>query len=224
MPERWIDLTLLMVAASAVIVGFVTSSEPQVQNVLHVASMGIVVSTIFYFIVVWVPAWRHKRRIHLRLQKAYDTFRSECIAEFLDASQPQSYPRQARKALLQQEEFRRYFKIIINSDDNQTRWQVVLDKLHDSDLGTLQDILHRLEVLREEILYVLNHIDVHDEEVFVFFNRLSQNALYLKDVNRTPNSYQIDNTGGFLWEIFTGWSIEEGYRKYDIVQSMIDRI
>jgi hypothetical protein len=121
--------------------------------------------------------------------------------------------------LLDQAEFRRYFGIHVT--DNQTRWHGVLNSLNQN-AYLLRDILHELEILREELLYVLSSIDVHDEEVFDFLKRLSHAILRLKDVE--PEYDDIKYIGGFLYEIFAGWSFIEGYRKEDIVLSMIERI
>lgn len=220
MPEKRINCIVLVVAIVAVITGFITSSEPKVPNFLHAASMGIVVSAIFYFMVVWVPAYRQKHRIRRYLQKQYDAFKSACILEFLIASQSQNYPHEAQKELLQQDEFRRYFNTHITHD--QTRWHAVMNKLNDNNCGTLKEILNHLEILREEILYVLNHIDIHSDEVFTFLKQLSHVILCTKDVE--PEYEDIKSFGGLLWEIFAGWNVIEGYRRDDIVQSMIEQI
>ncbi|MGH8564965.1 MAG: hypothetical protein ACREXW_13130 [Gammaproteobacteria bacterium] len=79
-----------------------------------------------------------------------------------------------------------------------------------------------LEVLREELLYVLNTIDVHDEEVFAFLKRLAQIIYRMRDIETEYDD--IKQIGGFLWELFAGWSVIDGYRDKDIVQSMIERI
>jgi hypothetical protein len=121
--------------------------------------------------------------------------------------------------LLDQGEFRRYFGIHVT--DDQTRWHAVLNSLNQN-AYLLRDILHELEVLREELLYVLSSIDVHDEEVFGFLKRLSHAIFRLRDVE--PEYDDIKYIGGFLYEIFAGWSFIEGYRKEDIVLSMIERI
>ena len=217
MPETRVTVALIAFAVVAAIVGFMTASEPRSSTVLHVLSMGIVVSAIFYFVVVWVPARQRKARIHRNLKKYYDAFRLSCISTFLIASDSKEY--RPVEWLLDQEEFRRHFSFYVA--DHQTRWDAVLNALNQKAF-LLRDILHDLEILREEFLHVLSSIDVHDEEVFEFLKRLAHAIFRLRDVK--PEYDDIKFIGGFLWEIFAGWSLIEGYKNEDIVLSMIERI
>ena len=204
-------------ATIAVVVGFVTAPEPRASNVFYSLSLGVAVSAIFYVAVVWVPAHERRTRIHRNLQRHYTAFRSACIMTFLMASRSQEY--RPQEMLLDQEEFRRYFHIEVSP--GQTRWHAVMNALNGNQY-LLRDIQHELETLREEILFALSNIDVHDEEVFAFLKRLSHAIHRLKDIQ--PEYDDIKQIGGFLWEMFAGWSVIEGYRKSDIVQSMINRI
>ena len=229
MLETRITIALVVLAVVALIAGFFNAPEPEAKNVLHTVSMGFVVSVIFYFIVVWVPRCRQKRRLRHHLQKQYDAFRLRCIHEFLIAngSSQRHYPgRRQRRALLQKNEFCRFFRTVQINDDGQTRWDVVMETLDDDTYGTLKDILHELEILRENIIYALNHIDIHDDEVFEFLQHLSHVILCVKDVDPRPDYRNADmrRLEGTLFTIFTGWSITTGFQKEDIIQSMIERI
>ncbi|MGP0592693.1 hypothetical protein ACTRXD_09175 [Nitrospira sp. T9] len=187
------------------------------RNVFHALSIGFVVSAIFYFIVVWLPAWQRKVRILGNLQLHYNAFKLSCISTFLVYSDSQDY--EPQEMLLDQEEFRRYFSIYTSTD--QTRWHNVANAL-DRGAYPLRDILNELEILREELLYVLNNIDVHDEKVFGFLKRLSHAIFRIKHLE--PGYDDVKSLCHFLWEIFTGYSFSEGYRKEDIVQSMIEKV
>ena len=217
MPNGKVTATLIVLATSAAIFAVMTASEPRMRNVSHEFFLGFVVSVIFYFIVVWFPAQQRRARIHRNFQKHYDSFKLSCISIFLIYSKSQSYKPEAM--LLDREEFRRYFSIYERGDQN--RWHMVANALS-KNTYPLRDILNELEILREEILYVLNNIDVHDEEVFKFLKRFSHAIFKIKHVD--PEYDDIKSLCGFLWEIFTGWSFIEGYRKEDIVQSNIEKI
>ncbi len=217
MPERRVLIALILITIAAAFVGIETTSEPRARSVLNVLSMGIVVSAIFYVIVVWLPGQRRKARIQRNLQEHYNAFRSSCIHTFLIASDSQDY--HPREMLLEQSEFRRYFKVDVGNGQN--RWDVVLKSLNGSRY-LLRDIQYEIEILREELLYVLNAIDVHDEEVFAFLKRLAQIIYRMRDIETEYDD--IKQIGGFLWELFAGWSVIDGYRDKDIVQSMIERI
>ena len=221
MSEKRIAFIIAAVAAIAAITGIINSPEPKVLTVSHTVSMGIVSSAIFYFIFVWVPTRIQRQRIRRYIQRQYDDFKSACILEFLIASNSQDYPWKSREALREPDEFYRYFSTFISHD--QERWHLVMDKLHDNNYGTLKDVLCQLEILREVIIYVLNHVDIFDDDVLVFINRLSHVVLCNKDVGSGQEYYAVERIEGILWQIFTGWDSVKGFRG-DIVKSMIDRI
>jgi len=217
MNERALGAWVVGVMVVTAALGYGTAEEPRTLHVLHSLSMGVVVSAGFYLLVVWVPAHYRRRRIHRNVQQHYVAFKSSCITTFLIASHSQEY--RPREMLLDQDEFRRYFKIEVSS--GQTRWDAVMNSMNGNKY-LLREIQQELAILRDEILYVLNSIDVHDDRVFTFLNRLSHAIYPLKDIE--PEYDDIKHIAGFLWEMFSGWSFVEGYRKTDIVQAMIDRI
>ena len=121
--------------------------------------------------------------------------------------------------LLDQEEFKRYFKN--NNSNNENRWDAVANGIQDNEYY-LNEILYELRVLNDEIKFVRSNIDIHDEEVFQFLNNLSQIIHRMESTK--PEYDDIKSFCRFLWEIFTGWSIIDGYRKTDIIADMIGRI
>ena len=221
MPKKYITIALLIIIAISMCVAFYTSNEPRLKAFLNTISLGIVVSSIFYFIVVWVPAWQRRERIHRNILKHFESFKLSCISTFLIASNSQQY--RTQEMLLNQQEFRRYFKVKVKVKvtDSQDRWDVVLNELN-SNQYSLNEILLEIKYLREEIQYTLNNIDVHNDEVFDFLKRLSQYTLRLEGVK--PEYDDIKELGGFLWEIFTGWSFVNGYKYNDYFDTMLKKI
>jgi len=217
-PNGKVTVTFIVVATFAAIFAVMTASEPRMRNVSHAFFLGYVVSVIFYFIVVWLPAQQRRARIKRNLQKHYNDFKLSCISIFLIHSKSQDY--EPQEMLFDQEEFRRYFKLNVTPD--QTRWEAVTNVLTNGKSYPLNDILIELEILRDELGYVLTNIDVHDEEAFTFLKRLSHEIFRIKHLE--PGYDDIISLCGFIWEMFTGWSFIEGYRNEDIIQAMINRI
>jgi len=85
-----------------------TTPEPLTTNLVNKLSVGILVSIIFYSIVVLLPARQRKARIHRNLQEHYNAFKLSCISIFLIYSNSQNY--KPKEMLLDLDEFRRYFK------------------------------------------------------------------------------------------------------------------
>ena len=212
---------LLFVFAGAV-VGFVASPEPKTFNVFHDIGLGIALSGSFYLFVVELPEWRRRIRLRHNLQQQYDNFRLRCIKRFLMVN-PQwakhfRNPQELEQLLIKREFFR-YFCDLYEGD-TENRWQVVVDTMRNRKTSNLETyVLSELYLLRENILFVINNVDISDQEVFTFLRNLSHALLSLKDDVGSRPDYQL-----LLFEMFTGWNPITGVRDRDIIQSMIERI
>lgn len=216
-PESRIIWAVIGLSGVALIVGIYSAPNKNTFLVLHSLSMGLLASSIFYFLVVVLPEKRRKLRIRNSLLSQYSEFKLSCISTFLIASQSQKYPN--KEMLLDIGEFRRYFKN--KHECGQVRWDLVANSLQDSK-HLLGDILYQFEIFDQELRYLRSQIDVHDEEASNFIRSTSQIIHRLK---RTENEYEdIKMLMSNLWEIFTGWSWSEGYLKKDIIQTMLQRI
>ena len=78
-----------------------------------------------------------------------------------------------------------------------------------------------MEILRNEVLFILNNTEIDDQEISMFLKRFSQYIYRLRhlksdfdDMKTKPN---------FLWDLFTGWS-PMGYLDKDIIKEMIKKI
>jgi len=217
MPERKIIWFLVVATAVCLIVGVETTADKNYIPLANALSVGFVISAAFYFIVVYLPESQKRSRIHRSMEKQYQLFKKSCIGTFLILSNSQEY--QHREMLLDQEEFRRYFKN--NNTNNENRWDAVANGIQNNKYY-LNEILYELRVLNDEIKFVRSSIDIHDEEVFQFLNNLSQIIHRVESTN--PEYDDIKSFCRLLWEIFTGWSFIDGYRKTDIIADMIGRI
>jgi len=215
MPERKIILFLIIATVVCLIVGIATTPDKNYIPLVNALSVGFVISAAFYFIVVYLPESQKRRRIHRSMERQYQLFKKSCIGTFLILSNSQEY--QHREMLLDQEEFKRYFKN--SNSNNKNRWDAVANGIQDNEYY-LNEILYELRVLNDEIKFVRSNIDIHDEEVFQFLNNLSQIIHRMESTK--PEYDDIKSFCRFLWEIFTGWS--DGYRKTDIIADMIVRI
>ena len=217
MPERKIIWFLVITTAVCILIGVVTTPDGKYTVLINTLSVGFLISTIFYFIVVYLPEWQKRGRIHRSMEKQYQVFKKSCIDTFLILSDSQEY--QHREMLLDQEEFRRYFKN--NNKRYENRWDAVANGIQCNEYY-LNEVLYELRVLNDEIKFVRSAIDIHDEKVFQFLNNLSQ-IIHRMDSTK-PEYNDIKSFCRFLWEIFTGWSFIDGYRKTDIVLDMIERV
>ncbi|MEQ1674140.1 MAG: hypothetical protein ABL865_03770 [Candidatus Nitrotoga sp.] len=217
MPQRKIIWFLVAATVVCLMVGVATTPDKNYIPFVNALSVGFVISVAFYFIVVYSPESQKRSRIYRSMERQYQFFKKSCIGTFLILSSSQEY--QHREMLLDQEEFRRYFKN--NNANNENRWDAVASGIQNNEYY-LNEILYELRVLNDEIKFVRSNIDIHDEEVFKFLNNLSQIIHRMESTK--PEYDDIKSFCRFLWEIFTGWSIIDGYRKTDIIADMIGRI
>ena len=217
MPNKNILIALILLTVLSLFIGFATTPNKDYQLLVNALSINFVISSVFYFLVVYIPEIQRRNRVFRSIDKSYREFKLSCIHTFLILSNSQEYTH--REMLLEQDVFRRYFSN--TNTQNQDRWSAVMSGIEDNGYY-LREVLYELRMLNEEIRYVRNNIDIHDEEVFDFLNRLSQ---IISRMDATGPDYEdIKSFSRFLWELFSGWSFVEGYRKSDLIKDMIDRI
>jgi hypothetical protein len=86
----------------------------------------------------------------------------------------------------------------------------------------LKEILTQLEIFRDDISFILNSIDVPSDRPLRFLRRLSAAIYTYRD-----SSLEYDDVkrfAGFLWELFAGFNMIDGYKEQNIIQEMIDAI
>ncbi|MFZ4699437.1 MAG: hypothetical protein ACOYMG_05260 [Candidatus Methylumidiphilus sp.] len=217
MPDRKTNWLVFLVTIACLLISVKTTPDKNYISLINALSVGIVTSSIFYFMVVYLPDNKKRSRIYNSIDRQYKFFKDTCIEIFLILSNSQEY--EHREILLDQEEFKRYFKN--NNSNNENRWDAVANGIQKNQVY-LKEILYELRILNDEIKFVRSTIDIHDEDVFQFLNKLSQIIHKMESTN--PDYDEIKSFCRFLWEIFSGWSFVGGYRKSDLINDMIKRI
>src|SRR5262249_36864021 len=113
-------------------------------------------------------------------------------------------------------EFRDYFK-----EDNSAKWYAIANALPKNEL-LMKDMVVELALLRTEIAFVLSNVEIHDEQVFAFFKRLSS-TIYRAEQGGLEYD-DVKSFMSFMWQLFAGWSWIEGYAERDIVEALIEKI
>lgn len=206
-----IFLTLISLA-----IAILTINSKGFGNMFHSFSVGFVVSSIFYFLVVYIPEYKRRSIVRESLYNQYKQFKMSCINTFLVISDSQEYSN--KEELLNLSEFRCYFKEDNKKGEN--RWDAVANSLQESEYY-LKEVIYYLRILNEEIRYTRNTIHLNDPEVLDFLNSLSQLIVRMESTERDYDD--IKSLCRFLWSIFTGWSWIEGYRESDLINDMIGR-
>jgi hypothetical protein len=179
-------------------------------------SIGFIAIIIFYFLIVRMPNMKKKKLLKNNLAKHYFYFKKNCLQIFCNAMNEQCNLLLIDK-LMSQNEFKIFFETKISN--SQTKWDTVLNGL---DNQLTHELLTELELFKNEIELVNNNIDIDDKDVFAFIKELSVNIYRLKNINSENDNARMLFI--FIWQLFSGWSFIDGYKKDDIVKVMISKI
>jgi len=188
------------------------------MNFVYAISISIIAASIFYVFNIYLPEQKRKNIIKHNFEEQYIYFKKKSIYIFLSTLGKFSNAK-LEEELCDLGEFKKYFKEKYSNDQN--RWDKVYDELNGI---LLKDLLVQLDILRDEVSFVLNNVEINDENVFSFFQLLSQSVYgyRLRDINLDYDEKRV--LMSFLWELFAGWSFADGYREDDIVKLMIEKI
>jgi hypothetical protein len=186
------------------------------NKLLYDFAAGCVITVVFFWILVRWPEHRKRERIKNSFRTQYRTFKLACIENFLAVADG-GFDATLAENLLPIERFRAYFKQDVG--DGKTRWDEVANKMSPY---YLEVTLSRMEILRQEISFVMHNTDISGAEAFELLKRLSQAMLMQR--NATTEYDSIKSFLGFFWNLFAGWDWVEGYRARDIVDEMIESI
>lgn len=186
------------------------------NQILFDISVGYLVSMIFWLLVVQLPSLNRRRIMRANLKRRYQHFKENTIQALLWASIG-THDSRMREELCDHRKFREFFDA-----NKKEHWYASLNGLEDKK-DRLKDIQLEMELLAEEVSYVLDNADIQDEEVHAFFGRLKEHIFRLR--NDTVYTYDpVKYVAGFLWSIHARWNIIEGQMERDVIDDMIHAI
>lgn len=209
------QIILFITLIGVVIVYIIFLYDGILQELYNSILLGIFVSWIFYILVVYLPAKRKRRIIKRTFQNHYKSFKKNLIETFLQQINKSGVN---GSELLNLKEFKKFFKEKDNEEDN---WDKVLNNLEE-DKYFREGVLIEMNILRQEILFILNNIEINDTKAYEFLKKLSFNLYRNQNIN--PNTDDIKKLSHFLWEVFTGWNPIKGYSEKDIFEKIFKQI
>lgn len=186
------------------------------NKLLYDFAAGCVITIVFFWLLVRWPEHRKRMRIRKSFRTQYRAFKLACIENFLAVADG-GFDGTLPEKLLPIEQFRAYFKQDVGN--GKTRWDEVANKMSPY---YLEVTLSRMEILRQEILFVMHNTDISEGEVFELLKRISQAMLMQRNASIDYDS--INSFLSFFWNLFAGWDWVQGYRARDIVEEMIESI
>jgi hypothetical protein len=234
--KRLLDIALIAISVLSVAALFLAHEDPFAREavcahsgfcpvmpnakawykIIYDLAVGSLTTLFFYLLVVRLPEYQRRQRLKRSLEGHYKAFREDCI-EIMLAVADGTYSADVPETLMEQDKFRDYFTEKVTPDRN--RWHDFQNNLNEY---YLRELLTRIEIFREELVFVLNNTDIPKDEPFEFLKRLSAVIYSMKHV--TLGYDESKPLSGLLWNVFAGWDLITGYRKKDIIKNMIDAI
>lgn len=184
---------------------------------------GGLISFLFYFLVVFIPERRKKSIIKGNLQKFYRNIKRDILWQVVFASirggrTDLTTSMQEVDALMGIEHFKAAFEHGREANEGFYAFENQMSE----DTHEFRAIILSLRVLSKQIEFVLHNYAINDQEAFDFFKRLE--AFLMRLQSTEPGYDESKALCQFIWEIFTGFNIIEGYRGYDPIEKMIEGI
>lgn len=232
--HRRLTTTLAALSVVASVVMFATSGEAVVpvlrgtsvapvllalgwpNTIAFNLSVGYLVSVFFWLLVVFLPERSRRRLLRENLNRAYQHFK-ESVLQILLWSSIGTHDSRLPKELCDHRKFIEYF-----GADQSKPWYAVLNGLQGSELRR-QELVLELEVFSDEVAYVLNNVNIHDERVHRLFKVLKEN-IYRLNHSQADTYDHVKDLGRFLWGVFARWNFVDGQRETDVIQETIERL
>lgn len=224
----WFAINLILFAA---LLGFHFSSlvqprPPWWADAFSVATnvvAGGLVSFFFYWLVVYVPDERKRRIIKENLKRMYRSIKEDILCQVVSASRnggrrDLQADTETIELLMTIEGFKRAFQGGTEGDEGFYAFQNQMTE----DTPEFRKILLNLEMLAKQIEFVLHNYTIVDDQLFGYFKHFELMLLSLRC--SSPGYDESKPLCGFVYGMFSGWSVIEGYRGYDRIEKMIDDI
>ena len=181
------------------------------NQILLSISTGFLVSISTWFLVVDLPARNRRKLLKNRLRTYYLNFRENVIRTLLLVSDDHDT---RVEALLDHMKFREHFPM--------NKWNNVLNGLQ-AKPDELQDVLVELDLLASEFAFVLNNLEIDDDQLIRFFREFSASQHRLR--NARVYAYDpVKYIGQRLYLILACHDIVSGPEDTDFVSDNIDRL
>jgi len=204
-----IILTLFILDLLFLIVGYYCVSEI-VKNI----TVGLFVSFIFYYIVVFIPAYINKEAQKKVFLDFYDKFKESVISEILTLSefdQAEDDIYEKIKDLKDTKKFKEYFSSQ-SKKEGQTNWNVVMNNIIKKKYkNALSSIVDNINELRRELYFLSGKVQIDDPELLKWMrhvDRVLQDGRFKKDLDW--NWGEDEDFTDALYELFSGFSLVSG--------------
>lgn len=193
------------------------------KNVYSVATnvlTGGLVSFFFYWLVVYLPEHRKRRIFKNNLSKMYNRIKRNILYQVIVASiKGGRRDLQADLDTIENLMTPKAFKEAFTGGREADEGFYAFENQMSGDTPEFREIILNLEMLAKQIEFVLHNYSIDDENLFDFFKRLELVLLSLR--RSSPGYDESKPLCSFVYEMFSGFNLIDGYRGYDVIDKMI---
>jgi len=196
--------------------GFFYLEFPAYSDAILNLSSGYTTSVFLYFLIVFFPEHLRRKRVRENALKVYREFKRSVLGLILSAS-GKALTLDQIEELMEPDKFAEYF--CHDETGSVGRWNEFLNGLDDFHVG---QIVIELEILRDEMQFIVNNVDLDDADAYVYLKHLSTVSY---SMSKTGSDYDDQKQWGrFLMELFAQWNMGEGKWKKDYISESIRKI
>lgn len=215
---HWI-IFLLFIVSTLILIRH--SGFEVIQSILS----GVVVSSVFYFLVDFAPSYIEKQNIRRAFLSFYDNeFKEDVLREVLTLAEFKGKKHEKIEELKDPEKFKVFSKEDSKYEDRDN-WHAVTQNIGEERYQhSLDKIITRLSDLHREIDFLTRTVSIENEELLKKMRRLSR-VLQGSRVKRNIDwdREEDKDLANLLFELFSGWNLVDGDHG-DFVKSWAEEV
>lgn len=182
--------------------------------------MGIIISFVFYYFIVYIPERRRLAIIRDSTIKMYLEIKSDILYSVICASikggrTDLDSGTDFINDLMSPDNFRRYFEGGREADEGFYAFE---NQMGDR-TAEFEDIVLNFELLAKQLSYLLQNYEFRDTKIVTILKRIEM--LLIRFRHSQAGYDESKPLCKFLFEIFAGWSSIDGYVGYDYIEKIL---
>lgn len=184
---------------------------------------GAIVSFIFFYLVVKIPENRRAKIIKNQFKKSFDNIKRSILKDVISASiNGGRYDLQIDHDTVENLMTVWGFEATFKGGERGHEGFYAFRNHMSGDALEYRDILIDLHMLSREIDFLLNNIEMHNEDLFIFFKKLQR---YLTRVEKIGPGYNEEKElSNLIWDLYGQFCFIEGNLGYNRIQRAVNEL
>ena len=190
------------------------------KSIIYNLSLGMVVSFIFYSVVLYIPSYLRRKIIKENLKNDFIEFKRTVIDHLISVLK-ESVSMDKIDTLLNPKNYSKFFKSKVESSKHDSRWCAIHNEAEDA---TLIDIQEEIKLFSQKLIFYIQNLNTKNEEIFSLFMGLYEELNRL--INLDFKAFPYENRKSFLnrlWQMFSDYDFSEGKKDYDLLLLAIEK-